>query len=184
MAAAHPLAASAGVDMLRNGGNAIDAYIPGPTLFIERPEFISGLYWSLMLMNIVVFTYLLFATKWIVNLTRVRGRFIGAMILVLGFIGAYSQNNQFSDALIALGFAIFGYFLRRNSMPAVPIILGLVLGPVFLVRFQQSMAVANGDLSIFISRPISLVLICLILLSILGYIYSMLKSKIKQRTTT
>lgn len=159
-------------------------YIPGPTLFIERPEFISGLYWSLMLMNIVVFTYLLFATKWIVNLTRVRGRFIGAMILVLGFIGAYSQNNQFSDALIALGFAIFGYFLRRNSMPAVPIILGLVLGPVFLVRFQQSMAVANGDLSIFISRPISLVLICLILLSILGYIYSMLKSKIKQRTTT
>lgn len=81
-------------------------YIPGPTLFAERPEFISGLYISLLLMNVVVFTYLTFATKWIVNLTRVRGRFIGAFILVLGFIGSYSQSYQFTDCLIALGFAI------------------------------------------------------------------------------
>lgn len=147
-------------------------YIPGPTLFLERPEFISGIYWSLFLMNIVVLTYLLFMTKYIVNLTRVRGRFIGAVILVLGFIGAYSQNYQFSDALIALAFAFFGYFLKRNSIPAVPIILGLVLGPVFITRFQQAMATANGDLSIFINRPISLVLFSLIIISIFVYIAS------------
>lgn len=131
-------------------------YIPGPTLFVERPEFISGLYISLFLMNIVVFLYLTFATRWIVNLTRIRGRFIGAFILVLGFIGSYSQNYRFSDALIALGFAIFGYLLRRANIPAVPIILGLVLGPVFLTRFRQAMGVGGGDLGVFLSRPISL----------------------------
>lgn len=150
-------------------------YIPGPALFIERPEFISGLYWSLFLMNIVVFAYLLFATRWIVNLTRVRGRFIGALILVLGFIGAYSQNYQFSDALIALAFAVFGYFLKRNSIPPVPIILGLVLGPVFITRFQQAMSIGNGDLMIFINRPISLTLVIMIALSIGVYLFSVLK---------
>ncbi len=146
-------------------------YVPGPALFAERPEFISGLYISLFMMNIVVFLYLSVATRWIVNLTRIRSRFIGAFILVLGFIGSYSQNYQFSDALIALGFAVFGYVLRKNEIPAVPIILGLVLGPVFLTRFRQALGVADGDLSIFVSRPISLTLLLMILLSIAVYLW-------------
>ncbi|MEH6453902.1 MAG: tripartite tricarboxylate transporter permease, partial [Psychromonas sp.] len=118
-------------------------YIPGPMLFAEKPEFISGLYISLFLINIVAFLYLTFTSKWIVNLTRIRGRFIGAVILVLGFIGSYSQNYQFSDALIALGFAVFGYILKRENIPAVPIILGLVLGPVFITRSKQALGVSN-----------------------------------------
>ncbi|MCV6587498.1 MAG: tripartite tricarboxylate transporter permease, partial [Marinobacterium sp.] len=152
-------------------------YIPGPTLFMERPEFISGLYISLFLMNIVVFLYLSVATRWIVNLTRIRGRFIGAFILVLGFIGSYSQNYQFSDALIALGFAIIGYILRRNEIPAVPIVLGLVLGPVFLTRFRQAMGVAEGDMTVFLTRPISLTLFSLILLSIGFYLWGLYRNK-------
>ncbi len=152
-------------------------YIPGPTLFVERPEFISGLYISLFLMNIVVFLYLSVATRWIVNLTRIRGRFIGAFILVLGFIGSYSQNYQFSDALIALGFAMIGYVLRRNEIPAVPIVLGLVLGPVFLTRFRQAMGTGEGDLSLFIDRPISLILFSLIVLSISFFVWGQIKDR-------
>ena len=152
-------------------------YIPGPTLFTERPEFISGLYLSLFLMNIFVFVYLLLATRWIVNLTRIRGRFIGAVILVLGFVGAYSQNYQFSDALIALGFAVFGYILRRNDIPTVPIILGLVLGPVFLNRCRQALGVADGNLSIFIDRPVSLVLLSLIVVSISVFVIGQWREK-------
>jgi len=150
-------------------------YTPGPTLFAERPEFISGLYISLFLINIVAFIYLTFSSKWIANLTRIRGRFIGALILVLGFIGSYSQNYQFSDALIALGFAVFGYILKREQIPAVPIILGLVLGPVFLARTKQALGVSNGDFSIFWDRPISLALLSMIVISIGIFVYSMVR---------
>ncbi|EPZ7319499.1 tripartite tricarboxylate transporter permease [Vibrio mimicus] len=150
-------------------------YIPGPTLFAERPEFISGLYIALFLINIVAFIYLTFSSKWIVNLTRIRGRFIGALILVLGFIGSYSQNYQFTDALIALGFAVFGYILKREQIPAVPIILGLVLGPVFIARAKQALGVSNGDFSIFWDRPISLTLLSMIVISIGIFVYSMVR---------
>ncbi|TXY01331.1 tripartite tricarboxylate transporter permease [Vibrio mimicus] len=150
-------------------------YIPGPTLFAERPEFISGLYIALFLINMVAFIYLTFSSKWIVNLTRIRGRFIGALILVLGFIGSYSQNYQFTDALIALGFAVFGYILKREQIPAVPIILGLVLGPVFIARAKQALGVSNGDFSIFWDRPISLTLFSMIAISIGIFVYSMVR---------
>lgn len=147
-------------------------YVPGPTLFMERPEFISGLYISLFLMNIIAFTYLTFATRWMVNLTRVSGRFIGAFILVLGFIGSYSQNYQVTDALIALFFACVGYVLRKNDIPAIPIVLGMVLGPVFFTRFRQAMGISEGDLMVFIDRPISLALFSITVVSLIVFIYS------------
>ena len=155
-------------------------YIPGPTLFVERPEFIAGLYIALFLLNIAVFLYLSVATRWIVNLTRLRGRFIGAFILVLAFIGSYSQNYRFSDTLIALGFGVFGYMLRRANIPAVPIILGLVLGPVFLTRFRQAMGVSNGDASIFLTRPISLTLLLMIVASIGIFVWSRARQQPEQ----
>ncbi|MCG9554783.1 tripartite tricarboxylate transporter permease [Vibrio sp. Isolate31] len=158
-------------------------YIPGPTLFAEKPEFISGLYISLFLINIVAFIYLTFSSKWIANLTRIRGRFIGAVILVLSFIGSYSQNYQFSDALIALGFAVFGYILKREQIPAVPIILGLVLGPVFIARTKQALGVSNGDFSVFWDRPISLALLIIILVSVSIFIFTMLKDSKRAVTT-
>lgn len=161
----------------------VNNYIPGPALFAQQPEFISGLYISLFIMNIFVFCYLSVATRWIVNLTRIRGRFIGAFILVLGFIGSYSQNYQLTDTLIALGFAIFGYMLRKNEIPAVPIVLGLVLGPLFLNRFKQALGVSNGDLTIFVTRPISLALLSLTLLSIAVFFWSMLKKTDPQPST-
>jgi len=151
-------------------------YIPGPRLFSEHPEFISGLYVSLFVMNVFVFFYLSMASRFIVNITRIRGRFIGAFILVLGFLGAYSQNYQFSDALIALFFSIIGYIMKRNNIPAVPIILGLVLGPVFLTRMRQALGVSGGDFMVFIERPISLTLLTVTLLAILVFAYGRFKS--------
>lgn len=133
------------------------------------------MYLSLLLINVVVFLYLTFATKWIVNLTKIRGRFIGAFILILGFIGSYSQNYQFSDAIIALGFAGLGYVLRKKNIPAVPIVLGLVLGPVFMVRMRQALGVADGDLSILVTRPIAATLLGLTILSIVVYALSLKK---------
>lgn len=152
-------------------------YIPGPRLFTEHPEFISGLYVSLFIMNIFVFVYLTFASKYIVNITRIRGRFIGALIFVLGFLGAYSQNYQITDALIALFFSVIGYIMKRNNIPAVPIILGLVLGPVFLDRMRQALGVSNGNFEIFLDRPIALTLLMLTILSITAFVISKVRRK-------
>ncbi len=66
--------------------------IPGPQLFIDHADFISGLYISLFLLNVFVLILLLAFTKHIVRLSSITPRVIGAAILVLGFIGTYTQN--------------------------------------------------------------------------------------------
>ncbi|NGO55010.1 tripartite tricarboxylate transporter permease [Allomesorhizobium camelthorni] len=135
--------------------------IPGPQLFAEHPEFISGLYISLLLLNVFVLCFLLFATKYVVKLSKISPRMIGATILVLALIGTYTQNYRLSDALITVIFAIVGRFFIRNGIPAFPLVIGLVLGPMFEMRMMQSLSLSNGDPTIFLTRPVAAALLLL-----------------------
>lgn len=137
--------------------------IPGPQLFAQHPDFITGLYISLLLLNVFVLCFLLFATKYVEKLSRINPRMIGATILVLALIGTYTQNYRLSDALITVIFAIIGRFFIRNGIPGFPLVIGLVLGPMFELRVMQSLSLSNGDLTIFLTRPVAASLLALAL---------------------
>lgn len=101
------------------------------------------------------------ATKHIVKLTRIDPRIIGATIMVLALIGSYTQNYRLSDALITVIFAVIGRFMLRNGIPAFPLVIGLVLGPLLEMRIKQSLALSDGSAAVFVTRPIAATLLAL-----------------------
>ncbi len=155
----------------------IHNYIPGPRLFAEHPEFISGLYVSLFLLNIVVLLVLLVSTRTITRLAAIEPRFIGMTVLVLSLVGAYTQNYRISDALIAVVFGIVGLVLLRSRIPPFPLVIGLVLGPLLESRMMQSLALAGGDPSIFVTRPIAAVLLAIALAGLLLFFAGLLRDR-------
>ena len=157
-------------------------YIPGPRLFAEHPEFISGLYISLFLLNIFVMIILLFGTSTIMKLTRVNPRFIGMTVLVLSLVGSYTQNYRISDTVIAVVFGLIGRVMLKNDIPGFPLVIGLVLGPMFENRFMQSMALASGDPSVFVTRPISCALLVLAVIGVSFFIVTLVRDRRSLRT--
>jgi putative tricarboxylic transport membrane protein len=155
----------------------IHNYIPGPRLFAEHPEFISGLYISLFLLNIMILVILLLGTKWVMKLAQVNPRFIGMSVLVLSLVGCYTQNYRLSDALIAVVFAFIGKVMLRNDIPGFPLVIGLVLGPLFESRVLQSLSLTNGNFLIFVERPVSGLLFALAALSAGIFVYSAIKER-------
>ena len=151
--------------------------IPGPKLFVDHPDFIAGLYVSLFLLNVIVLTTLLFATTWVMKLAKVNPRFIGMTVLVLSMVGSYTQNYRVSDALIALVFAFVGKIMLKNDIPGFPLVIGLVLGPLFEKRVLQSLSLSNGDPTVFVTRPISAILLALAVGSIVAMIVSSLRRR-------
>lgn len=146
--------------------------VPGPLLFETRPEFVMGLFLSMLLTNFVIMGFMLVSTRWLVKITVIDPRFIGVMVLTLSLIGTYTSGYRLTDPLIALFFAILGYILNRLDIPSVPIVLGLVLGPIFESRVRQALGGAGGDMSVFVTRPISLGLIILMILTIIIFLWS------------
>ncbi|HAV09677.1 MAG TPA: hypothetical protein DCX13_12485 [Rhodobacteraceae bacterium] len=151
--------------------------IPGPDLFLNRPEFVAGLYWTLLLMNFVVILFLLVATNTIARAALVNKRFLGVAIMTLSLIGTYASNYRFSDVGIAIVFAMLGYVLRSHRWPLTPILLGLVMGPILEGRLRQALGGANGDLTIFITRPISAVMVAAMALMVVMTFRGWLKSR-------
>jgi putative tricarboxylic transport membrane protein len=133
--------------------------VPGPQLFVERPDFVAGLYTTLLLMNVVIIVFLMIGTRWIARIATVNKRFVGTVILTLSLVGTYVASYRLSDPLIALFFGFLGYILRRHKWPVTPILLGLVMGPIIESRFRQALGTANGDLTIFVQRPISMIMV-------------------------
>lgn len=151
--------------------------IPGPELFSNHPEFISGLYISLFVLNVLILLILLVSTKAIVKLSNINPRLIGATILVLALVGSYTQNYRLSDALITVIFAIIGRFMLRNGIPPFPLVIGLVLGPLLELRMKQSLSLSNGDPSVFLTRPIAATLLALSVGAVVLFTISRLRSR-------
>ena len=149
--------------------------IPGPQLFANQMDFVMALYIALFLLNIIVVVFLIFSTNGILRVIRIPTRFLGVMILTLGFVGVYSLRNSVTDCALAAVFGILGLILKRLQLPIVPIVLGMVLGGIMEVKLRSSMARIKTPLD-FIDRPISATIFALIILVIAIHIRAHFKS--------
>lgn len=141
--------------------------VPGPQLFVQQFDFVLGLYWCLLALNIIALVFLMFATRFIVHVVAIPNRFLGMAILALSFVGVYSLRNSATDCMVAAGFGVLGLILNRLNLPTVPIVLGMVLGDIMENKFRTSMARVDTFWD-FIERPIAQIIFVIILLSIAG----------------
>ena len=58
--------------------------------------------------------------------------------------------------------------MRRYGFPIAPTILGIVLGPLIEQEFRRSLAISVGDPTIFLTRPVSAVILVIAGIALLG----------------
>jgi len=78
---------------------------------------------------------------------------------VLASIGAYSLNRSLVDVGLMYAVGAIGLGMRVLDLPLVPAVLGLVLGPMAEQQFRRAVAISDGDFGVFVTRPISAVLL-------------------------
>lgn len=156
------------------GAFMINGLIPGPFLFKEHPEVVWTVIASLFVGNVILLILNLpLIGLWVRVLTIPRG-ILYALILAFCIVGSYSLNNRLFDPVIMLLFGVLGYLFRKFDFPLAPVALTLILGPLMERGLAQSMMLSRGDPSIFVTRPIALVLL---LLSVLVLVASSMKSQ-------
>jgi len=144
--------------------------VPGPGLFQNQMDFVVALYIALLILNVLVIIFLLASTRHLIQLVKIPNRYMGVCILTLSFVGVYSLRNNFVDCAVAAVFGVFGFILRRLSLPIVPIILGMVLGGIMEAKLRTSMNRVKEPFD-FIDRPIAFILFCIILLVLASHVW-------------
>jgi putative tricarboxylic transport membrane protein len=137
------------------GALMIHNVIPGPLLITQHPDVFWGLISSMYLGNaMLVLLNLPLIGIW-VKILKIPYRLLMPLILLCCLIGAYSINNNVVDVVIMILFGIAGYILRKLDYGLAPLILAYVLGPLLETHFRTSLIMSDGNLAIFIQRPIS-----------------------------
>ncbi len=142
----------------------VHGIVPGPSLFVERPEIVNGVFAALLVINVVILLLLVLGVKALARLAYVDPRLLGLVILALCFVGAYSAANSMYYVWVALAFGVFGLICARANIPAIPLILGMVMGDTLEATLRQTLSVSSGQMTPFLSRPIAASMLALTVL--------------------
>jgi putative tricarboxylic transport membrane protein len=141
---------------------------PGPLLFAARPDLVWTLIASLFIGNAMLLVLNLpLAGVWARVMLLPRPLLFGG-VLVLASVGAYSLNRSMLDVSLLYAVGAVGLLMRVFEFPLVPAVLGLVLGPLAEQQFRRAVAISEGDLTVFFTRPLSATLLAAAAAVLLG----------------
>lgn len=128
----------------------------GPQLVTEHPDVFWGFVASMYVGNLMLLALNLPLVSIFVSVLRIPYAYLYPLIVMFCVIGVYEVNNSIVDVWIMLIMGVLGYGLRKFDFDPAPLVLGLVIAPIFEQSLRQSLIMSNGDYMIFFQRPIAL----------------------------
>jgi putative tricarboxylic transport membrane protein len=138
------------------GAMMIHGIAPGPRVMTDRPDLFWGVVASMWIGNLMLVILNLPLVGIWVRFLRIPYRLLFPSIIVFCCIGTYTINSNVFDVFVMAFFAIFGYLCLKLDCEPAPLILGFVLGPMMEENLRRALLISRGDLSVFVTEPISL----------------------------
>ncbi len=162
------------------GAFIIQGVVPGPSML--TPESRGGhltltfsFVWTIVISNLITVAICFLFLKQLVKITQVRGSLLIPPILLLIYLGTFTEKHAPEDLFLVLLFGLLGWVMERRHWPRPPLILGLVLGP--LAENRLFLSTDNYGVA-WLVRPWVLFLIAL---TLAGALYPTLKARYRER---
>lgn len=174
-------------------GSAVDAILMaslmvhgisvGPRLILDHGDLVYGMFIAMAVSSLMMLIVSVFSMRLFLRITQVPKWAIVPVVMTCCVVGAFALNNRVTDLYLLIIIGIAGYAMRALGYSLAPLVLGVILGPIAETNLRRAL-MTDADLSLFISRPISLIFLVAAVLSIAWAIRSHLKnSKTTKRTS-
>jgi putative tricarboxylic transport membrane protein len=127
----------------------------GPGLVNDHPDVFWGFVASMYVGNLMLLALNLPLVSVFVTVLRIPYAYLYPLIIMFCILGVYAVNNSIVDVWIMLIMGMLGYILRKFEFDPAPLVLGLVISPIFEQSLRQSLIMSNGYWTIFFQRPIA-----------------------------
>jgi putative tricarboxylic transport membrane protein len=159
----------------------IQGVTPGPLLIKDHPNLFWAVIASMYIGNVMLLVLNLPLVGLWVQMLKVPYSILAPTIVLICSIGVYSMKNDVTDVSMMVIFGVIGYVLRKLRFELGPLLLAFVLGRILERSLRQALLISRGDISIFVTKPISAFLLgivaLMILSSVVWAVYARFKSK-------
>jgi putative tricarboxylic transport membrane protein len=141
---------------------------PGPMLFQNQSTLVWGLVASLYIGNVMLLVLNLPLVGLWVKLLAIPRPVLYGGILVCATLGAYAMRQSAFDLALLYALGLMGVLMRRFDFPVAPVIVGMILGPLVETQARRALNISQGELSVFVTQPISAGLLAIALVVAIG----------------
>lgn len=150
------------------GGLIMHGLQPGPALFSESLHITYTMYLSVLVGNVIIFLVGVFFVTRMSYITTIDTNLLIPMVTVLAFLGGITLRNNWIDIVTILILGILGYYMVKNGYSIIALVLGAILSPIAEENLHRSLQISGGSWDIFVVRPISLVMVIMLVFVLLG----------------
>ena len=124
---------------------------PGVTLMRDQPALVYALLAGLLISTIFMFFIAWVSCPLFIHVLKQDRAWLFPFILVLAILGAFSCSNSMYPVYVALAFGVIGYVFEYCGISVVPIVLGIILGPVIENNARMALVTNSGDWMVFVN---------------------------------
>ncbi|MPY76193.1 MAG: tripartite tricarboxylate transporter permease [Alphaproteobacteria bacterium] len=150
---------------------------PGPLLMSTHPDVFWGLVASMYIGNVMLLVLNLPLAPVFASILRIPYEILIPVIIGIALVGVYSVENSVFNVGVTVVFGAIGFVMRVYGYPAAPLVLALVLGPMLERALRQSLQMSLGSPEIFVTRPVSAVILAVALLAMLFPLIAWFRSR-------
>jgi putative tricarboxylic transport membrane protein len=150
---------------------------PGPQVLATSAGTVYTVFASLFIGLALMCLIGYFAIRLLVRILEFPEAIVSSYVVILCFIGALSIRNSLTDLWLMIGFGILGYGAERLRFPIAPLVLGVILGPLAEEAFMNTMISFGNDWTVFFTRPISGVVMAMVIITLLAPLVAALRAK-------
>jgi putative tricarboxylic transport membrane protein len=152
------------------GALTIHGIQSGPLFISQNATLAYGMFAAYILSHPLVLIMLALGVRWVLRIVIVPKSILFPVVLVLCVVGAYALGNSMATVYVLLVSGIGGYAMVKFGFPLAPFILGVILGDQIEINLVRSI-MTDSDPWLFITRPISGLLLAASVLSIVGALW-------------
>ncbi|MEO9322159.1 tripartite tricarboxylate transporter permease [Nocardioides sp. C4-1] len=157
---------------------------PGPQLLDAEPALVWTLVASLFIANTLLLVINLpMAPLW-AKLLQIPRPYLYAGILFFASLGAYSVSFEAFDLALLLVFGLMGLGMRRFGIPVLPLLVGVILGPLLEERLTRALVISDGDVSTLWGEPVAIVVYALMAILVVAAVIGSLRKPVVASDST
>ncbi len=134
-----------GITAILLGSLIIQGVAPGPLIFMKNGALMYSIFAIIGLSSLFMLIFEYLGLKGFVKILSAPQSYLMPVILAMCCVGAFGSSNRMFDVYCLLAFGFIAVVIKSFKMPAMPVAIGFILGPIF----EKSLRQAEGFLTVF-----------------------------------
>ncbi len=143
--------------------------IPGGPQFIrEQTDIVYAIIFANFGQVFLLIALALMCLPLLANVVRVPMHYLIPSVLALAIFGSFGLVGNMSGPITVLVFSVVGWLFKRYDYSVPAAVIGILLGSMAESSMLHSLQISGGEFSYVFERPITLVIIALLFISLFG----------------